>query len=156
MKYFSKSLKVNQTLINLDLSHNQIGDEGIEELSEALKVNQTLTNLDLSKTGIRAKGVLYLSQALKINRTLTVLDLSCNRMYYYENTEDQETNIQEFIQSLKINKSIIKLNIDGNEINRKDLNKIDNLIKRNSQFSKKVNQISPRRRFAIIPRINSN
>ncbi|KAJ6255577.1 hypothetical protein M0813_11137 [Anaeramoeba flamelloides] len=134
----SEGVKENQALTNLNLSRNQIGAEGMKDLSETLKVNQTLICLDLRRNKIGSKGIKYLSHALKINQTLTQLDLYDNQIGSYENKEVQKLIIQEFIQSLKINKSIIKLYIKGNRIKEKNLNKIYNLIKRNVNFQKKL------------------
>ncbi|KAJ3433819.1 leucine rich repeat family protein [Anaeramoeba flamelloides] len=142
MQALSEVLKVNQTLSNLNLSYNEIGAEEMKDLSETLKVNQTLTHLNLGYNQIGSKGVEYLGDALKINQTLTRLDLYDNKIGNYENNEDHEVhekNIQEFIQSLKINKSIIDLNIrNGNKINEKNLNKIYYIIERNVDFQKKL------------------
>ncbi|KAJ3433830.1 leucine rich repeat family protein [Anaeramoeba flamelloides] len=141
MKALCKVLKVNQSLINLDLSLNRIGAKGIEALREALKVNQTLISLVLYYNQIRDKGVEYLSHAIKVNQTLTQLDLDDNKIGYSENKQDHEKIIQEFIQSLKINKSIVNLKIRGNKINKEeDKRKIDNLIERNLDFQKKLTQ----------------
>ena len=37
----------NETLTSLNLSDNEIGDEGVKVLAEVLKVNKTLTYLNL-------------------------------------------------------------------------------------------------------------
>ncbi|KAJ3433815.1 leucine rich repeat family protein [Anaeramoeba flamelloides] len=141
MKPLFESLKVNQTLTNLDLSCNQIVGEGIQALCEALKVNHHLTQLNLSDNRIGSKGLKYLSEALKINQTLIHLNLSQNKIRYYnDNREDQycEKNLQEFIQSLKINKSITKLYIERNNIIEKNIYKIYYFIERNFIFQKKL------------------
>ncbi|KAJ3429688.1 leucine rich repeat family protein [Anaeramoeba flamelloides] len=139
MQPLSEALKVNQTLTNLNLECSWIDDEGMQALSESLKVNQTLTDLKLSDNPIENEGMNSLSEALKINRTLTQLDLSKNPMNYDELEKDQEKIVEEFIQSLTINKSIINLSIHGNRINEKDnLSKIENLIKRNLIFQERL------------------
>ena len=46
-----EALKSNCALIELNISCNEIGDVGTEELSEALKTNSTLTILKLYCTG---------------------------------------------------------------------------------------------------------
>ncbi|KAJ6232669.1 zcchc10 protein [Anaeramoeba flamelloides] len=79
-----------------------------------------------------------ISEALKVNQTLTKLNLSGNHLYWGILKKDREKNIQEFIQSLKINKSIIDLNIDRNYINEKEQYKMQYLIKRNLNFQKKL------------------
>ena len=67
---FSNALKVNNTVKELYLSHDNFGDEEIKYLSEALKVNNSLTKLNLSYNNIGDEGIKYLSEALKFNKTL--------------------------------------------------------------------------------------
>ncbi|KAJ3443128.1 leucine rich repeat family protein [Anaeramoeba flamelloides] len=136
---FSEALKVNQTLTNLNLTWNQIGnEEGIQSLSEALKINHTLICLNLSRNQIGAEGMQALSESLKSNQNLTHLNLSWNHVNQDVLETDQERNVQEFRQSLKINKSIIDLNFDKNKINKDDQNEIQNLVKRNLDLQKKL------------------
>ncbi|KAJ6250167.1 nlr family card domain-containing protein [Anaeramoeba flamelloides] len=166
VKYLSEALKVNQTLTQLNLSENKIGSKGIKTLSEALKVNQTLTKLNLDLNGIGDKEIEEvgelpkknqsvteleldsnqiqdnetkdINEVLRVNQTLTKLDLSSdNQIRDNLIKEEVDKNIQEFIQSLKINKSIINLNIDFG-FNEEDLNKLEYLIKRNINFQKKL------------------
>ncbi|CAF1112619.1 unnamed protein product [Adineta steineri] len=65
--HLSIGLQLNQTLTILDLSHNQIGDTGISELSVGLKSNKILTTLDLSDNQIKNEGARFLSAILKLN-----------------------------------------------------------------------------------------
>ena len=45
----AEALKVNSSLIGLDLKNNEIKNEGAEALAEALKNNSSLTELDFFK-----------------------------------------------------------------------------------------------------------
>ena len=78
---FSECLKTNTTLIELDLSCNNIGASAI---TEALKVNNALLKLNISSNarwfcgGISDDGVMGFSECLKNNTTLTELGLSRN------------------------------------------------------------------------------
>ena len=40
----AEAIKVNNTLTDLNLSHDDIGDAGATSIAEAIKVNKTLTN----------------------------------------------------------------------------------------------------------------
>ncbi|CAF4313809.1 unnamed protein product, partial [Adineta steineri] len=51
----SFALQRNQALLSLNLSENQIGDQGGEDLCTALKLNETLTKLDLTSNTIKAE-----------------------------------------------------------------------------------------------------
>jgi len=52
----SELLKVNDSLQELDMSENDIGDEGISSVAEGLKCNKTLTELDIARCGLSVKG----------------------------------------------------------------------------------------------------
>jgi Ran GTPase-activating protein (RanGAP) involved in mRNA processing and transport len=54
--FIGESLKVNETLTELNLRFNQIGIEGAKSIGEALKTNETLTNLDLHGNTIGIQG----------------------------------------------------------------------------------------------------
>ena len=73
----SQALSIN-SLTNLDLRWNSIGDSGAASLSKALVVNSSLTNLNLQVNSIGYSGAASLSQALVVNSSLTNLDLSLN------------------------------------------------------------------------------
>jgi Ran GTPase-activating protein (RanGAP) involved in mRNA processing and transport len=78
------SLRNNSTLKYLDLSYNQISDQGVRILSEALLPNQnsSLKALYLSKNRISNLGAKYLSEMLRTNQTLTELWLSSNEISF--------------------------------------------------------------------------
>ena len=60
------------------MCENSIGDEGAHSLSEALKVNSSLISLDLGRNSIVDEGAHSVSEALRVNTSLTSLDLSQN------------------------------------------------------------------------------
>ena len=49
------------TLRVLDVSLNDIGDEGMATLSEALQYNKSLTRLNLNECALSVKGTVYVS-----------------------------------------------------------------------------------------------
>ena len=55
-KYISQLLNVTHTLQELDMSFNDISDDGMTVISEALQHNKSLTNLTVVRCGISAKG----------------------------------------------------------------------------------------------------
>src|SRR3989338_6644607 len=66
------------TLTSLNLSSNQLGDEGAGRLAEALAFNSTLTNLNLKSNNVGDKGASRLAEALATNSSLTSLNLMNN------------------------------------------------------------------------------
>jgi Ran GTPase-activating protein (RanGAP) involved in mRNA processing and transport len=71
----------NKTLKRLSLWNNQVRDKGVQSLSNALSMNEcSLIKLDLSQNDITDEGAKYLAQMLKTNRILTHLSLSNNKI----------------------------------------------------------------------------
>jgi len=54
--YISQLLNVTCTLQLLDMSHNDIGDDGIAVISETLQHNKSLTKLWIDQCGLSVKG----------------------------------------------------------------------------------------------------
>ena len=53
-------LKVNNSLQELVMRYNQIGDDGMSSVADGLQCNNTLTKLDVARCGFSVKGtVLY-------------------------------------------------------------------------------------------------
>ena len=72
----SQPLMVNQTLLELHMWDNQIGDDGIIAIGSSLS-NSSITVLDVSRCGISVVGVRSLAVAMSSNqniRTLWLLD----------------------------------------------------------------------------------
>ena len=55
-KYVSQLLNVTHILQELDISWNNIGDDGIAVISETLQHNKSLTRLIVRKCGLTGKG----------------------------------------------------------------------------------------------------
>ena len=54
--YISQLLNVTHTLQELNMSDNDIGDEGMAVISEALQHNKSLTTLEVGGCGLSVKG----------------------------------------------------------------------------------------------------
>ena len=67
-------------LQHLDISCNNISDEGAKELAVAIKVNKTLQELNISKNWISKEGVMTIVEACTINRTLHRLVCTHNNL----------------------------------------------------------------------------
>ena len=54
----------------LDLSNNNLKDQGAKELSYSLKLNQSIENLNIKKNDIFVEGGQYLVQSMLENRSI--------------------------------------------------------------------------------------
>ncbi|CAF1690938.1 unnamed protein product, partial [Adineta ricciae] len=80
MKFLCHFLENNKTITTLNLSFNQIQDDGAKYLADVLKQNQKLKTLDLRSNRIGNIGAQQLEIALKQNKTLEKLILTENNI----------------------------------------------------------------------------
>ncbi|CAF1018138.1 unnamed protein product [Adineta steineri] len=126
--HLSIGLQLNQTLTILDLSHNQIGDTGISELSVGLKSNKILTTLDLSDNQIKNEGARFLSAILKLNTALTTLNLSENDI--------KNKGATCLSTALQLNQTLLSLNLSNNRIGDQGGRRLCNVLKSNQTLTK--------------------
>jgi len=69
-----------ETMTSLDLSKNEIGDDGSAILSEGLSTLSILTSINLSECEIAAEGARCLCAALRVLTCLTSVNLRSNRL----------------------------------------------------------------------------
>jgi hypothetical protein len=77
MKYLCKCLRWNNTITHLDLSSNNISDEGAKELAAVLRENRQsrLRRINLKQNFIRSGGLAALAESLSTNKNIEVLEL---------------------------------------------------------------------------------
>ena len=73
-------LKINNKLCELDLSRNNITDKGAKRLAKAFQVNNVLQKLNISKNWISKEGVMKILEACAINKTLQELVCTHNNL----------------------------------------------------------------------------
>ena len=73
----SQALMVNQTLLELQIGGNKIGDDGITAIAGSLS-NSNITQLDVEDCYIGLFGVTSLAAALSSNRNIKILWLYSN------------------------------------------------------------------------------
>ena len=73
----SQALMVNQTLLELNMSSNQIGDDGIIAIAASLS-NSSITLLDVNGCGFSVVGVRSLAEAISSNQNIRILLLMFN------------------------------------------------------------------------------
>lgn len=103
-------LKVNTTLIKLDLSWNSIRLDSAIALAQSLEMNTTLKTLLLSYNAFGDMPSQVLGRALKANKGLTELDLECNSINPKACTV--------LANAISFNETLLKLNINGNTLGK--------------------------------------
>lgn len=95
-------------LHTLDLSRNQIGDEGASSIAAGLieRFNGHLKRLDLSRNRIRDEGGRRLATMLAVNRSIKHCLLSYNQM--------GEIAGEEFVRALKTNSVVEHIDVNCN------------------------------------------
>ena len=122
MKSLARTLAVNSTLEELDISRNIIGDEGIGHIGTALLTNTSLKTLDISgcvptvssslqcldTSGNLMNGRVHICTALQKNATLKTLQFS--------NCGISDLVAESLARVLEFNSTLEELNISENEI----------------------------------------
>ena len=70
----SQVLMVNQTLLELNMDSNEIGNDGITAIASSLS-NSSITLLDVERCGISVVGVRSLAEAISSNQNIRTLRL---------------------------------------------------------------------------------
>jgi Ran GTPase-activating protein (RanGAP) involved in mRNA processing and transport len=65
-----ESRRKNSTLQEIDLSNNNIADEGAKWIAEAIKVNSALLKISISQDNIGPEGLKWMADAIKVLWTL--------------------------------------------------------------------------------------
>ena len=84
-------------LQHLDISCNNISDEGAKQLAVAIQVSKTLQELDISKNWISKEGVIRIVEACTINRTLHKLVCTHNNL-----SKSELAAINEYIRKVYV------------------------------------------------------
>jgi len=73
-------LCVKSSLVKLNISENNVGEDGATYIRDALIVNSTLQELYMQNTGLNSNAACYLSDVISKNIYLKKLDISVNRI----------------------------------------------------------------------------
>ena len=112
----SECLKINSTLCKLNLSSNNITDEGAKKLAEAIQVNTTLQELNMSSNKITDEGAKQLGKAIEVNRTLQELNISSNKI--------TDEGAKQLGKAIEVNRTLQELNISKNWISKEGVMRI--------------------------------
>ena len=101
-------LKLNNTIKELTLAYNDIGDAGASALAGALRENNVLVSLDLEHCGIKHAGVQALADALSVNTGLRDLTLAGNLA--------RHRGVGALCDALCANKTLLSLDLADNDL----------------------------------------
>lgn len=104
----AEALTTNHTLVMLDLSNNEFGDDDASiAIANVLEFNKTLAKLNLANNDIYDEGAVAIATALSKNKTLTSLNLSGCELI------DEDAVV--IAKALSVNTSLMKFNLGRNE-----------------------------------------
>ncbi|GMH80133.1 hypothetical protein TrST_g12153 [Triparma strigata] len=106
----AKMLRINKTLLELDLSWNSIMGDSAVDLAAAVAENSTLQILNLKQNSFSEHASQELGRSLIDNKGLQVLDLSYNQVSI--------RGAMVLATALKVNSTIRQLILDGNSVGR--------------------------------------
>jgi len=99
------------SLMTLDLSKNQINDQGAEKLSKLLEHKEaSLATLRLNENQITTKGAITLSRALVKNTSLKMIGLRWNA-FVNEEKESIRRMLDKFADAMNNNRSLVFLSL---------------------------------------------
>ncbi|OMJ75215.1 hypothetical protein SteCoe_25693 [Stentor coeruleus] len=125
------SLQKAETLQKLDLSFNEINNEGAYFIAVALQKNFSIKSLNLSFNNIKNKGGISLSNAIEQNPILEELNLKDNSI--------KNKAAERLYDMIHKNKNIIKVNLKHNLANVKILQNIETILNKRMKKAEKIN-----------------
>lgn len=81
VSYLTEAMRNNNGMKEIDLSTNNLGNEGAGHIADMLRKNSTLEAINLSKNHIEVEGIRYIAGALRAHNTgLRCLTIDCNHI----------------------------------------------------------------------------
>ena len=119
-------LHINNPLNYLEISGNNIGDEGITIISHILCNNTTLVQLLAHSCGFHSKGAESVAEMLQVNKTLKYLNISKNDI--------KDDGMAAVIHSIEVNTTLLQLKLYECCYGCKGLKSIDKMLKVNKSL----------------------
>lgn len=111
-KLLSELLVYNETLAHLNLSYNDIGDDGLIAISAMLQVNPTLQSLFLAGCGIGNRSFISLCTVMHTCESIRTLDISDNQSKLSTLTQSTVSSMMSHLSAMLVsNKSLVTLNV---------------------------------------------
>jgi hypothetical protein len=121
-------IKNNNTITEIDLKNNNIGNNGAKALADALKVNNIITKLELWDNNIGIEGAIAIAGMLEKNTTITKLELWDNNI--------GDDGAKALAKALEKNKTITELDLWGNNIKDDGAIAIAGMLEKNNTITK--------------------
>lgn len=151
------TLRNNNTLEELHLTHNQISDKGIQALAQALGTNNnTITQLALGWNKITDTGAKYLAEMMKTNTKLLRIGLFNNEigdqgvrvlarvlethnktlqgLSLDENMLVSDSSVDSLVDMIKRNQSLKELLVDRCSLSQKGIEKLRKAAEKKRDF----------------------
>lgn len=106
IKLLCEHLKTNESISELLIFGNSIGEEGAKHLASMFRVNKTIRTLFLGRTHLGPEGFAFLTEGLALNDTLKTLLLHCDESI-------RDAHIRNLFQGLKANQGVTALCLGG-------------------------------------------
>ena len=119
----SKMFEINQSLEKISLFGNQLSDKSGAVLVSGLKNNPSVTYIDIDYNALEINATQALSTVLLFNNALMTIKLGRNNV--------GELGGESLLNSLTHNKSVTKLELFGNQIPERLINRIEQKLARN-------------------------
>jgi hypothetical protein len=121
-----KIIENSTNIMNLDLSSNMLGDEGIRIITDSIKLNKSIKSMNISYNNISGNGLLYISEIFLKNNSIEKLFISGNNI--------SGLGMQSLMSTLANNKSIRHLDLSNNKLKNEDIFAVSNFITKNLRF----------------------
>jgi hypothetical protein len=105
-KFISLMIRNCKSLRVLFLRNNNIGNEGIKLIAEALKTNNNINQINLDFCNINDSSLAYICEMIRVNDTLNTLILDHNSI--------TDEGLKMFADALAINYSLISVEMEDN------------------------------------------
>ena len=106
-RILAKAMWLNNTIICLDLSFNQLNDHSGTYLARILKKNSTLKKMELDNNHLGPKTCIAFGESLETNTSLEYLSLDSNPLC----PDGQSNGIEALAESLAKNKTLTNINL---------------------------------------------
>lgn len=122
-RVFISHILDHPNLVELDLSHNSIGDRGARALGKFLNNHSKLSKLIVCDNLIRSAGAMAIAHALTKNTTLNMLDIRLNRL--------GDEGGQAVGRALLRNNTLTELNLSSNDLTEPSAAVLSQVVEQN-------------------------